>query len=108
MVTTEHGNGRITTVGTLPNPALAADLVRWLAPEAASDWAERPPSVTVRSATNRRGERIHVLHNWSWQPASVPLPRPMRDVLDAQATPVQELHLGAWDVQIFAETTSGD
>ena len=26
VVTTDHGRGRITTVGTLPNPALAADL----------------------------------------------------------------------------------
>ena len=33
VVSTEHGQGRITTVGTLPNPALAADL-RWLAPRA--------------------------------------------------------------------------
>ena len=30
VVSSEHGQGRITTVGTVPNPALAADLVRWL------------------------------------------------------------------------------
>jgi beta-galactosidase len=103
VVTTEHGDGRITTVGTLPNPALAADLVRWLAPESGRDWAGLPPSVTLRSATNRHGERVHVLHNWSWDPASVPLPQPMLDVLDAQAEPVSELRLGPWDVQVLAE-----
>ena len=103
LVTTEHGNGRITTVGTLPNPALAADLIRWLVPETTRGWAELPPSVTLRSATNRRGERIHVLHNWGWEPVSVVLPRPMRDVLDAQAAPVQDLRLGAWDVQVLTE-----
>jgi hypothetical protein len=27
----------------------------------------------------------------------------MRDVLDAEATPVQEVHLSAWDVQVLAE-----
>ena len=32
VVSNEYGQGRITTVGTVPNPALAADLVRWLAP----------------------------------------------------------------------------
>ena len=38
VVSTEHGNGRITTVGTLPNAALAADLLRWLAPGPTSAW----------------------------------------------------------------------
>ena len=36
VVSTEHGQGRITTVGTLPNPALAADLLSWLVPIASS------------------------------------------------------------------------
>ena len=31
VVSNEHGRGRITTVGTVPNSALAADLIRWLA-----------------------------------------------------------------------------
>ena len=103
VVSTEHGDGRITTVGTLPNAALAADLIRWLAPNPHSAWNPLPPSVTLRSATNRRGERIHILHNWSWEPVSLRLPGSMRDVLDAEATPVQEVHLSAWDVQVLAE-----
>jgi beta-galactosidase len=104
-VTSEHEDGRITTVGTLPNPALAADLVRWLVPATTRDWPELPPSVTVRSATNRRGERIHVLHNWRWEPVSVALPRPMREVLNEQAaSPVESLRLGAWDVQVLVES----
>ena len=53
VVSTEHGDGRITTVGTVPNAALAADLLRWLAPGSTSAWDALPPSVTVRSATNR-------------------------------------------------------
>ena len=64
-------------MGTLPNAALAADLLRWLAPGSTSAWDALPPAVTIRSATNRRGERIHVLHNWGWQPVSVSLPQPM-------------------------------
>ena len=38
VVTANHGRGRITTVGTLPNPALAADLTRWLVPESRQVW----------------------------------------------------------------------
>ena len=64
VVSTEHEDGRITTVGTLPNPALAAGLLRWLAPDRPDAWHPLPPSVTRTSATNQRGERIHVLHNW--------------------------------------------
>ncbi len=105
VVSTEHGNGRITTVGTLPNPALAADLLRWLA-SGSTAWDGLPPSVTVSSATNRAGERIHVVHNWSWQPVSVNLPQPMVDVLASGATPVQAIGLGAWDVQVLTPTSA--
>ena len=37
VVSTEYGRGRITTVGTLPNAALAGDLIRWLAPSSSRD-----------------------------------------------------------------------
>ena len=47
VVSSEHGQGRITTVGTVPNPEFAADLARWLAPSSATSWRGRPESVTV-------------------------------------------------------------
>ncbi len=103
VVTTEHGRGRITTVGTLPNPALAADLTRWLAPDTRQAWGELPPSVTLHSATNGAGERIHVVHNWSWTPARIPLPTPMTDLLTDSQDPVDELWLGPWDVHVMVE-----
>ena len=87
VVSTEHGKGRITTVGTLPNAPLAADLFRWLVPDRLEVWGRLPESVTVNSATNRDGQRIHIVHNWSWQPTTVSLPEPMVDVLDAAARP---------------------
>jgi beta-galactosidase len=103
VVSTEHGQGRITTVGTLPNPALAANLARWLAPQQQERWSELPESVTVNSATNRDGQRIHVVHNWSWQPVTLALPQPLTDVLDNESQPVQEIALGPWDVRVLAE-----
>ena len=102
VVSTEHGQGRITTVGTLPNPALAADLARWLAPQQQERWNELPESVTVNSATNRDGQRIHVVHNWSWQPVTLALPQPLTDVLDNESQPIQEIALGPWDVRVLA------
>ena len=59
--------------------------------------------MTVNSATNRDGQRIHVVHNWSWQSVTLALPQPLTDVLDNESQPVQEIALGPWDVRVFAE-----
>jgi beta-galactosidase len=103
VVSNEHGQGRITTVGTVPNPALAADLVRWLVPEQDPMWNALPASVTVHSATNAEGERIHVIHNWNWTPAQLTLPRDMIDILAEGDLPIRDLELGPWDVRVLAE-----
>jgi beta-galactosidase len=104
VVSSEYGRGRITTVGTVPNPVFAADLVRWLAPQAQQEtWGELPASVTVYSATNPAGERIHVIHNWGWAPVQLTLSREMTDVLAEGASPTKDLELGPWDVRVLAE-----
>ena len=104
VVTHEHGAGRITTVGTIPDPTLAADLLRWLVPAAeAGAWDGLPASVTVHSATNGTGERIHVVHNWSWTPQHIRLPRPLTDVLAREADATEELHLSPWGVRVMAD-----
>jgi len=103
VVSNEHGQGRITTVGTVPNPALAADLVRWLAPAQDAMWGALPPSVTVHSATNADGVRIHVVHNWSWTPTHLVLPRAMTDILAEVGGTTKDLGLGPWDVRVLAE-----
>ncbi len=103
VVSIEHSRGRITTVGTVPNPALAADLVRWLDPTPEQRWESLPASVTVHSATNSDGERIHVVHNWSWTATRLSLPAAMADVLDQDGEPVTELELASWDVRVLAE-----
>ena len=103
VVSNEHGRGRITTVGTVPNSALAADLIRWLASGHDPKWDALPASVTVHSATNTAGERIHVVHNWSWTPTDVTLPRAMIDILAAADGTTNDLELGPWDVRVLAE-----
>jgi beta-galactosidase len=103
VVTTEYGQGRITTVGTVPDQELARDLMRWLVPDVHPGWGELPASVTVSSATGSDGSRLHVLHNWSWDSQSVATPGRVRDVLDPDAAPVDRLELGAWDVRVVTE-----
>ncbi|HEU5484623.1 MAG TPA: beta-galactosidase, partial [Microlunatus sp.] len=101
VVSRAHGEGRITTVGTVPDPTFGADLARWLVPDAG--WSGLPASVTVSSATNRDGRRVHVVHNWSWDPVSVTLPQSLVDLLALGRSTVSELELGAWDVRVLAE-----
>ena len=54
VTTHAHGGGRVTYVGTLPDRSLAVALARWLRP-APDAWEDRPETVTVTSARNRRG-----------------------------------------------------
>ncbi|MGR6918573.1 beta-galactosidase [[Actinomadura] parvosata] len=102
--TRAHGAGRITYVGTLPNPAFGAALFRWLAPDP-GPWHPAPsPSVTSTGATARDGRRLRFLHNWSWEETAVPVPVAVRDVLDGtEHAAGTELRLGPWDVRVLAE-----
>ncbi|MFC8429563.1 beta-galactosidase [Streptomyces sp. NPDC057253] len=91
------GEGRITYVGTVPDPAFARALFDWAAPD---PWRPGHPSVTATSATARDGRRVRFLHNWSWDEVTVPVPEPVRDVLTDTTHP-QEVALGPWDVKVL-------
>jgi beta-galactosidase len=103
VTTRAHGAGRITQVGTVPNPALAAALMAW-AVDAETPWRRVTPTQTVTSATNRHGEKVRFVHNWSWEPSVFPLPTAVVDAVDgselAAGTP---LELGAWDVRVLVD-----
>ena len=104
ITTRGHGQGRITYVGTVPNPDLAAALFRWLIPARDGDWRTTPPSVTATGATARNGQRIRFVHNWSWQPVTIHLPAPVRDPLQHRDHERGEtVELGPWDVRVFLE-----
>jgi hypothetical protein len=75
ITTRVHGEGRITYVGTVPGRALAQALARWLAPSPVSGWHDLPAAVTATTGTAPDGRRVHVVHNWSWDPARVQPPR---------------------------------
>ncbi|WP_042394311.1 beta-galactosidase [Streptacidiphilus carbonis] len=105
ITTRPHGAGRITVAGTLPNRALAQALATWLAPEPVGGWTGLPASVTASSGTSPDGRRVHIVHNWSWETATVRAPINLRDVLDGRPVPARTaLELGAWDVKIFVAT----
>ncbi|MFF5078450.1 beta-galactosidase [Actinoplanes sp. NPDC000266] len=103
VTTHQHGEGRITYVGTVPGADLARALFAWARPEPGT-WTALPPSVTVSSAINRDGRRLHVIHNWDWQPQTLPAPVDLENVVTNEKTRRGEtIELGAWDVIVTVE-----
>ncbi|WP_432492279.1 beta-galactosidase [Kineococcus auxinigenes] len=111
ITTTARGRGRVTVVGTVPDAATSAAVVDWAvstAPGAvgavdARRWSG-PETVRVSSAAAPDGTRVHVVHNWSWDPCDVFPPTALRDLLGPdRPTAGQALRLGPWDVRVLAE-----
>ncbi|WP_128374543.1 beta-galactosidase [Streptomyces cavernae] len=100
VTTHRHGAGRITHVGTVPDQTLARVLFDWACPE--GPWRPNQPSVTSTTATAKNGRRVRFLHNWSWNPVTVTLPGPARDVLSGEPC-ADDVRLGPWDVRVFED-----
>ncbi|GGU21235.1 hypothetical protein [Streptomyces coeruleorubidus] len=90
-------------MGTVPGRDLARALAAWLAPAPCSGWQSLPDSVTVATGTAPDGRRVHVVHNWSWQPTTAQAPVDLTDALDGGLVPAgTPVRLGAWDVRVLA------
>ncbi|MFD3499731.1 beta-galactosidase [Streptomyces sp. NPDC058678] len=102
VTTRGHGEGRVTCVGTVPGRDLARALAAWMAPASRSAWRDLPASVTATTGTSPDGRRVHIVHNWSWEPVSVPAPVDLSDALNGTSVPAgTALDLGAWDVRVL-------
>ncbi len=109
VTTRRHGTGRVTCVGTVPGRDLARALAAWLAPAPRDGWQGLPASVTATTGTSPDGRRVHIVHNWSWEPARARVPVGLSDVLtDAPVPAGALLDLGPWDVRVLvsADTTA--
>ncbi|ROQ60404.1 beta-galactosidase [Rathayibacter sp. PhB152] len=107
VTTRAHGSGRVTYVGTVPDPELAAALMDWAVDVGAGtpSWRPSGPTQSVHSALNRHGETVHVIHNWAWEPSTFTLPRSAQDILSGEdLAEGTTLRLGAWDVRVVAIT----
>nr|BFD88989.1 hypothetical protein KitaXyl93_03490 [Kitasatospora sp. Xyl93] len=102
VTTRAHGAGRVTCVGTVPGRGLARALAGWLVPAPVGGWRDLPESVMATTGTSPDGRRVHVVHNWSWQPVEVAAPVGLSDVLgDASVPAGGSVPLGAWDVRVL-------
>lgn len=103
LVTNASGDGRVTTVGTVPNPALARDVLGWAAGARAA-WRSASDAVRCSSATDAEGRRIHFVFNWSWNPATAESDVAVEDLITGEAAEAgASVALGPWDVRVLAE-----
>jgi beta-galactosidase len=96
--------GRVTYVATLPDPALGVALGRWIRSVSlpAPSWPDPPATVIVTAARNSHDERVWFVSNWSFEPARVSIPMPVRDPVDGAVHAAGDLLLlGAWDVRVL-------
>ena len=109
ITTRAAGTGRVTYVGTVPNPALAQSLFAWASAGQPRRWRGLPAEVTVTGATARDGTHLSFVHNWNWQPRSLAAPVDLRDVLSSQHFSVGDsIDLGPWDVRVFTDRERRD
>ena len=95
--------GRITYVGSVPGAQLACSLFEWARPRPTT-WDALPPTVTTSSAINHDGRRVHVIHNWDWQPQTIVAPVDLENVVsNEKIRRGDEIELGAWDVIVTIE-----
>ncbi|ROQ41079.1 beta-galactosidase [Frondihabitans sp. PhB188] len=83
VTTRGAGTGRITYVGTVPNGALSADVVRYAVPQPIAAGWTRGDTVTVASGTLPDGARVWFVHNWSASGATVTVPHDVSDLTEA-------------------------
>ena len=98
-----HGAGRVTYVGTVPDPALAAAITEWAVAQGSGSpsWQPQADTQSVASSVNGRGETVHVIHNWSWEPSTYAVPVAAEDLFEGTALAADAvLELGPWDVRV--------
>ncbi|MGH2535605.1 MAG: beta-galactosidase [Thermomicrobiales bacterium] len=101
------GRGRVTYVGTLPNPALGQALATWVLGATGIEAlvTDLPASVRATTARGADGKKLWFLSNWSGHPATVPaLPASGAELFSSDRFGMGEpLELGAWDMKIVVE-----
>jgi len=106
VTTQPYGSGRVTYVGTLPDPVLGRALAEW-----AVDTSDVPApgrglaeQVRVTGATSRGGRRLWFASNWDHTEATVTLPVATTGLRTGVELPAGDaLTLPPWSVEVLAE-----
>ncbi|MFV0428702.1 MAG: beta-galactosidase, partial [Arachnia sp.] len=106
LTTREHGSGRVTYVGTVPNRQLAADVIgRAVTAPRAGQWSAEP-TVTVMSGTTPSAG-YYFVHNWSAHAATVTPPVSATELTrGVEAVAGVPLEIPARSSLVFAHTST--
>ncbi|GAA3334676.1 cellulase family glycosylhydrolase [Curtobacterium albidum] len=87
VTTAAHGDGRITTVGTIPTRELAVAVIRGVVTGAVADalLPDRELPLTVTSGRTAAGHRVWFVANWSWSEQTITLHQAVTDATDGTA-----------------------
>jgi beta-galactosidase len=80
LTTHLFGSGRVSYVGTVPNPALGRSIGRWLVPDTQKSAWQAGNAVTVSTGTTGRS-RVAFVSNWSTTPTTVTSPATATDLV---------------------------
>jgi len=96
------GAGELRIFFTIALRLLGPGLVTVLLFTLVTTWNDLPASVTATTGTSPDGRRVHVVHNWNWNPVRLQAPADLTDVLsDKSVAADSSLRLGAWDARIL-------
>jgi beta-galactosidase len=80
LTTHAFGSGRVSYVGTVPNPALSRSIGRWLVPVTQKSAWRADDAVTVSTGTTGHS-RVAFISNWSATPTTVTAPASATDLV---------------------------
>ncbi len=109
VTTARHGAGRVSVVGCVPNPQLAAALAGWAAPASPSELVQATAGSPVSVASGATpASRYWFLFNWGWDAQNVRLRAPVRDALTGAVITAREaLTLEGWSVRVLVAERAG-
>ena len=111
VTTATHRSGRITTVGCVPNDALARSIIDWAmpAPRSVELIAAAGASITVSSGTTAAGARVWFVFNWSWKTAELTLACDVDEPRHGTAHAAgKRVNLEAWGCRILVAAADRD
>ncbi len=109
ITTNAVGDGSITMVGTVPNPALAATIAAWAVGDAStSPFSALPAAVTLSSGT-AAGERTWFVFNWSWDSVALTSSIDLVDPISGERIDSgSSFTLHAWGVRVLRAATAAE
>lgn len=106
VTTNAHGAGRVTVVGTVPTPGLAAAIVRHAVPSPIADALapDRALPLTVSSGTLPGAGRAWFAFNWGWEPQTLTLAAAVTDAVSGETLSAgSDVSLPAWSTRTLLE-----